>query len=233
VNINTIFQPEVWCGVANYFPGTSDLRFWEKLVHSRRGYDVSVGNALGADPIQNRRAIVQRMLAIDPSGDIPTRFAVPFRSSTSGQLAPYSTTGNLDLRPPNEIDSTLLRRDPAASPDRPLFEYESESLWDDTNRNPYFRYQGLQRLGNLVTTRSNVYAVWITIGYFEVESAGPNPDRDVHPDGYRLSAELGLDTGEITRHRAFYLIDRSIPVGFRRGEDLNSENAILLKRYIE
>ena len=104
--------------------------------------------------------------------------------------------------------------------------------YDNTTRNPYFRYQGMQRLGNLVTTRSNVYAVWITVGYFEVT---PNPagvDAQ-HRDGYQLGPELGIDTGEVKRHRAFYMFDRTIPVGFQRGEDLNVEKAVLLKRFIE
>ena len=29
----------------------------------------------------------------------------------------------------------------------------------------------MTRLENLVTNRSNVYAIWITVGYFEVEPA--------------------------------------------------------------
>jgi hypothetical protein len=112
-------------------------------------------------------------------------------------------------------------------------------------RNPYFSYQLMNRLGNLVTTRSNVYAVWITVGYFEVE---PHPARidpvtsqewtpaqyhRVYPDGYALGQELGIETGEVKRHRAFYMFDRSIPVGFQRGQDLNVEKAILLRRFIE
>jgi hypothetical protein len=55
----------------------------------------------------------------------------------------------------------------------------------------------------------------------------------IYPDGYTLGRELGVDTGEIERHRAFYIIDRTIPVGFQRGKDLNSEKAILLNRFIE
>ena len=54
-----------------------------------------------------------------------------------------------------------------------------------------------------------------------------------HPDGYQLGPELGSDTGEIERHRAFYIFDRTIPVGFVRGQDLNVEKALLLRRYIE
>jgi hypothetical protein len=55
----------------------------------------------------------------------------------------------------------------------------------------------------------------------------------IYPDKYELGQELGSDTGEIVRHRGFYLIDRSIPVGFQRGQDLNVEKSILLKRFIE
>ena len=115
--------------------------------------------------------------------------------------------------------------------------------FNDPNRSTFFRYQGLQRLGNITTTRSNVYAVWLTVGYFEVENPlTVNPVSAtwsqaqfdaVYPDGYAIGKEAGSDTGEFTRHRAFYLIDRSIPVGFERGEDHNVEDTILIKRFIE
>ena len=108
----------------------------------------------------------------------------------------------------------------------------------DYNRNPYFRYQALQKLGSVVSNHSNVFAIWITVGYFEVmPAANPNlKDANgnlVYPDGYQLGQELGADSGDIVRHRAFYIFDRSIPVGFVRGQDLNHASAILLKRYIE
>jgi hypothetical protein len=108
----------------------------------------------------------------------------------------------------------------------------------NTRRSPAFHYQPLQRLDNLTTTRSNVYAIWITVGYFEVEKyALFNPANDLHrqiyPEGYTIGQELGVDSGDVNRHRAFYVIDRSIPVGFVPGEDLNTEKAILLRRFIE
>ena len=60
-------------------------------------------------------------------------------------------------------------------------------------RSAYFRYQTLDRLSDLLTTRSNVYAVWITVGYFEV-TAIPGGVNAGHPDGYLLGVELGSDT---------------------------------------
>jgi len=82
-----------------------------------------------------------------------------------------------------------------------------------------------------------VYAVWITVGYFEVKpnrvtSPAGLPDAG-HPDGYELGQELGADTGEIVRHRAFYIIDRTIPVGSNAAKTKNVEKAIILKRFIE
>ena len=75
---------------------------------------------------------------------------------------------------------------------------------EDETRNPYFAYKAMRRLDNLVTTRSNVYAVWITVGYFEVSPAPSNdPRRSVkYPDGWVLGQELGSDTGDMQRHRA-------------------------------
>jgi len=217
INLNTIFNREVFMGLMNFYPGMNTEAFWEKFVRSRRGY---TGSSSGGAALQSQA--VQSMLQLNSS--FPTRFAQPFKSACAASMAPDG------LRPQREIDVTVLRRDPD-NPTRPLFETRSSQPYNDTDRNPYFRYQGIQRLGNLVTHRSNVYAMWITVGYFEVEPAPAT--NAIYPDGYRLGQEIGIDTGDVKRHRAFYLIDRSIPVGFQRGEDLNAEKAILLRRFIE
>jgi len=214
VNLNTVYSEQVWRGLLNYFPSGNPASAsswqWSQFVRSRRGYDAT------------------SMFGIDAS--YPTRFARPFRTAAGGQLVPVDA-----LKPSPEVDATLLRHDPdpAVTPEQPLLRSEQTEAYRDTDRNPYFRYQALSRLSNLVTTRSNVYAIWITVGYFEVEARPAGYDTTIYPDGYRLGQELGTDTGEVTRHRAFYIIDRTIPVGFERGYDLNAEKAILLKRFIE
>ena len=86
-----------------------------------------------------------------------------------------------------------------------------------TNRNPYFRYSTISQLADRVTTRSNVFAVWVTIGFFE-----ENADQSV-----------GNEITPIKRLRGFYLFDRSIPVAYQQGRDNNISDAILLRRIIE
>lgn len=225
VNINTIASEAVWNAVLG-----AALPSWSDLVASRRGYTPTVGTGL-----------------FGTNENYPTRFANPFRSFAGQYYTPEQTWfDDID----REVNATLLRPDGGFTgfdPD-PLFQKTSSGQpYDDVDRNPYFRYQLLNRLGSTVTTQSNVYAVWITVGYFEVErwkhANGDDFHDDygrtlgdflrIHPDGYQLGQEYGADTGEIRRHRAFYMIDRSVPVGFQRGKNLNAENAILLRRFIE
>ena len=73
-----------------------------------------------------------------------------------------------------------------------------------------------------MTTRSNVYAIWITVGYFEVDPQTGEP-----------GLERGLEGGEVNRHRAFYIVDRTIPVAFEPGKNHNVDRAVLLRRFIE
>ena len=84
-----------------------------------------------------------------------------------------------------------------------------------------FRNEIRTRLGGLTTTRSSVYAMWITVGYFEVDRFG------------RVGAEIGSDTGEIRRNRAFYMVDRSIPVASEPGKNHNVDQAVLVRTIIE
>jgi hypothetical protein len=211
INLNTIYSSDVLQGLLNV-PALGPT-VWPNFVASRRCYAATSPN-----PTQS---------ILDMDNNYPTQFARPFRSAGNGSLVPLTGI----LSPNREINATWLRSYPETSDD-PLFRHVSSNAADNTNRNPFFRYQGLERLSNSITTRSNVYSVWITVGYFEV-TPWPNGIDAAHPDGYQLGQEMGSDTGEIVRHRAFYMIDRTIPVGFQRGQDINGEKAIILKRFIE
>lgn len=133
----------------------------------------------------------------------------------------------------------------------PLFSGATLEPSLDTERNPAFRYGPIQRLSSMTTTRSGVFAVWITVGFFEVKPISDTRydvvrnrynlndvaqralfDR-IYPEGYTLGKELGSDTGDTHRHRAFYLVDRTLPVAFKPGEDLNVDKAVLVRRRIE
>jgi hypothetical protein len=82
--------------------------------------------------------------------------------------------------------------------------------------NPYTVLENVMRLSDVTSVQSNVFAVWITVGYFESDE-----------DGGNLGSEMGLADGTVVRHRGFYTIDRSVPVGFRLGETLNTKDVIL------
>ncbi|MHB8973617.1 MAG: hypothetical protein ACYC3X_25725 [Pirellulaceae bacterium] len=215
VNLNTIYDEGIWQALLAGHPDPG----WQSWVSSRRGYG-------GPSPS-----------ILVPNNDFPSFFTNPFRPVGAAVLVPPSAAANrLDRL---EVETTLLRSNSipyTPTPNLPLLRNESDEPYNDTDRNPYFRYQGIDRLGNLVTTRSNVYAVWITMGRFEVE---PSPDAQTvaglqtHPDGFRLGRELGSDAGTVKRHRAFYMIDRTIPVAFEPGENHNVDRAVLLRRFIE
>lgn len=191
----------------------------------------------------------------------PSYFANPVRPEGAATLAPpylspplTYTNSRLVQSQGQSINATLLRAQaPNAYPDfssagsNPSFPQLNATTFDNTNssatyssttgipsrqpaRNAYFQYQTQSRLGNLATNRSNVYAIWITVGYFEAVPVLPSA---ANPEGYQIGAEKGSDTGAFERHRAFYMFDRSVPMGFQRGKDLNVDEGILVERMIE
>lgn len=113
----------------------------------------------------------------------------PFRSFAAGDLT-----------------KTLLRSDVAG----PVF--YPPSLPTSSHR--YAQTALLQKIFNNVTTTSNVFAVWWTVGYFEVV------DETVRPA--RLGQEIGRSENKHIRHRFFAIVDRSGLEAFR----LTSTNAV-------
>ncbi len=195
--------------VSNYRdPGRININ----TIYSEKVWDAVMHNGITSFPahpgpswndlVRSRRGYGTTSNILE-TGGTSSFIEKPFRS--------YATTNR---------DDTLMRD--GATTGTPLFTYSSNNAADNTDRNPYFRYQAQQRIANLVTTRSNVYAIWVTVGYFEVDA-----------DGDPVNRELGSDTGNIQRHRGFYLVDRSIPVAFEPGENHNVDKAIVLRRLIE
>ena len=114
---------------------------------------------------------------------------------------------------------------------RPLHDATMDPMFDitnaggaggyDTDSSSYFKNEFRQRIASVTTTRSSVFSMWITIGYFEVDEFG------------RVGQELGSDEGQIQRNRAFYMVDRSIPVACEPGKNHNVDKAILVRTIIE
>ena len=87
----------------------------------------------------------------------------------------------------------------------------------DNRQHPYWRSELMQKAMNLTTVRTHQYAVWITVGFFEVKRRGnvgmiasgnPQLAFDV------LGPEIGLSGDQHRRYRGFFLVDRLKLDGF-------------------
>ena len=87
--------------------------------------------------------------------------------------------------------------------------------------NPSQAIYTANRLANTTTTKSHLFGVWITLREAMAPApAAGQPAVPADPDGVRY-------------HRAFYIIDRSIPVAHEPGRDHNVWDAVLLRRIVE
>jgi hypothetical protein len=157
---------------------------------------------------------------IELGTSFPTEIPFPFRSSFSANLVPEQSMVVRSAQP------TILRGAYPDNPAKPLFGPSSENPPDNLamnyDRSSYFRNIVRQRLANLTTTRSSVFAVWVTVGFFEVDQN----------NGMILS-EVGLEDGSAQRHRGFFMVDRSIPVAFEPGKNHDVEDCVLIESIIE
>ena len=134
----------------------------------------------------------------------------------------------------NSAETNLFRR---AANGMPLLDLNLPDGIDPANhtsRNAFFKYHMRNRLANLTTNRSSVFAIWITVGYFEVETAmAVNEETDEAVSIELPGAEIVDEIGRETRNRGFFIFDRSIPVAFEPGRNHNIERAIRVSSFIE
>ena len=161
----------------------------------------------------------------------PTQFAGAFRPASSANIAPFvpdapDGEARARLRGKFGVETTLARSlNPLAysaftatdiNAQAPLFADPSAS--NVATQNAFVRHQQEMRLPNLISNQSNVFAVWITVSLYEYDPI----------TGF--GNEFLDEAGEPKRERSFYIIDRSIPVGYKPGENLNTDRTILVHR---
>jgi large repetitive protein len=106
---------------------------------------------------------------------------------------------------------------------------------NDQRQHPYWRTEQLQRIMNLTTPRTHQYAVWMTIGFFEVTRQG-----DLGMFAYNatlafdtLGPEIGAANGKSTRYRGFFLVDRLQLTGFNPSSPTAFRQAVVYRQRIQ
>jgi len=104
----------------------------------------------------------------------------------------------------------------------------------DARQHPYFRSEWMQRIANLTTVRTHQYAVWITVGFFEVTQQGDAlmaNDPNYFDKAYdRLGLELGILNGRNVRYRSFFLLDRTRATGFDPASPGNFRDVVVYRK---
>lgn len=235
VNLNSISSFPVWAGLMQghlnsdeYLnsKNTQSLGF-QSFLTNRQGYTgdqtvTKITSATGAAGIVNYRK--------DLNPAFPTRFAGLYRSPL---LAGKSILPNLDR---TAVNSTLFRDqklvvpgNPTQKPlfvrsvgDMPIVNPVDPSVNPSSNRlrNPFLRYQTLMRMPNLVSNNSQVFLIRLTLGYFEVDA-----------ESGELGDEYRASEGLQERYRGTFVIDRSIPVGYQSGVDMNTRDVVIFESF--
>ena len=142
---------------------------------------------------------------------LKARASLPSSSGAPGDQAGQgisTSTADFATKPATSMGDLLaLQGSEQDTPSTPPYAADNPA---SGTLNPAHSLYTANRLANAATIRSNVFAIWITLR----ESIAGDPD-------------------SVRYHRAFYVVDRSIPVAHEPGKDHNVWDAVVLRRIIE
>jgi hypothetical protein len=209
ININTLWDIQVFRALCDAQPGNAFR-------------DPTVNNNVPQPDTFVDQVFMRLMQQRTPNFPLPGQPDIAGGDRPFGSLAVGLAAGTDALTSTARgSGSTLLRGDVSATLfDRLLDPYLRDGAipppgtplpppGPTAQRNPYQRYELLNKLFNNLTTRSNVFAVWLTVGFFEVaqDVNGNYVGEQVRP--VKLGAEVGKAEGRNVRHRLFAIVDRT------------------------
>ncbi len=197
ININTIQDKRVWDALFDApaagmqpFDQTFVDAAWNQLMASRTRNMSSrndANNVAHPCPIPGE--------SVHDTGNVNAdRPFLPF-SVGSVTANPSANT----LRAGTGLNDTLLRLNTTTN--LPI-------LTVTATTHPYQQAEAARKILNNVTTVSHTFAVWMTVGYFEVEAETSSGVTGV-PDFTQLGKEYFRDAPGDTRHKFFAIVDRS------------------------
>ena len=241
VNLNSLSEFPVWAGLmqghlnpAEFSDpsggGTATQLAFDQFVTNRRGYAPGTRETVTGGMMPNYNYDEDKL---DPR--FPTQFAGVYKDAMNTHFAPQlRSAADTDLLRRRGVNGSLLRggatldvNDPVGGPPGTTSLFIRDATQDpmtvhqDRNRNAFLRYQTLMRMPNLSSKNSQTFVIRLTMGFFEVDA------NDITSVGQEYNASLG----ENERYRALFLIDRSKPVGFVAGENLNARDVVIYESY--
>ncbi len=188
-------------GDRSIYPGTGGRR--PGLININTVYSKEVLDALidaqqsnhftqqAVDEVWNN--LLQRKQQLFSGGD-PSRDRPIFPLA-----APITSAGDPQLPAGVGLQDTILGG--TFTPQQPTSFVPSPDPANPVNKHPYIANELLTKVSPHLTTRSNVFALFETVGFFEVMDDSTQPPK--------LGAEIKTSDGRIIRHRMFALIDRT------------------------
>ena len=244
INLNAISNHYVWAGLmqAHLNPAefsssdggggaTPTQLSFDAFEESRRGYAIP-STATDEDIMTGTRPYTYDADHI--SGIFPSEFAGVFQNATNARLGIASlqpATGAADRMVRRPVDGTLFRSNGPlfssttvpqfvrAVSEEPLITSAHQNRTD----NAFMRYQTLMRMPNLTSNNSQVFLIRLTLGLFEVDASNTSS----------FGTEYGEDSGRVQRYKAMFIVDRSVPVGFMPGQDLNARDTVIFERFYQ
>jgi hypothetical protein len=191
VNINTLDASDL-----EVFRALCDAQPGNRFRYDNTGADFVDGNV---DQVFNS-ILLARTPTLVGADRLPGPTDTPFWGMALG-----AATGGDPMGGPRGIANTLLApvSGGGAGSQRLL---TPNALFTPTPVHPYQQMELLTKLFNNTTTRSNTFAVWLTVGFFPITNDQVQPNQ--------LGPEINLAQGRNIRHHMFAIVDRTQIVTF-------------------